>query len=297
MQYFGRVYRLEVGGDSKVLTLDGFPSEGNAPAQIKFTIDQTPNALISYAEITIYGLSRERRAAIYQEYTEVSLVAGYFDRYAQIFRGNIRNVEIGREGPESYVKLFCYSGGKAWDEAIVNQSFGPNTPQLDIIRAVAETFGLPVEIVGDFSALPRAIKGRTIPATSSKLVMMSLAREHGFDWQIRNNRLTIVKHGAQRPGAEPVIYSPSRGLIGSPQITAKGVDVKVLLDSSIKPFDLFRVEAETGTLTDSNVYHRTYSGSDAHGIQVVYGVQHSGDFYGDDWSTTLHGIRAGEVFI
>lgn len=293
MDYFGRVYKLEIGAGGNVRTFDGFPagpSSTRAPAQIRFLVDQTPAAEHSYAEITLYGLSWASRQAVYREYEAVRLTAGYRERFGVIFNGEIKNVEIGREGPEAFVRLYCQSAAKQWPTAYINQSFGANTPALDIIRTVAATFGLPVEIVGDFSQLPRAIKGLTL-SQGSKSALADLARSHGFTWFVENGRLVIWKHGATRPGNKSFKYALSSGLVGTPEITYRGVNATVLLDPLIRPGDLFEVEAETARLTTSSIYHQRLPATYGRGQQQVVSLKHEGDFYGDRWQTTLEGRR------
>jgi len=292
-ELFGRVYELEIGtGTGLVRRFDGFPSADNTPLNIRFTVDQTPVAERSYSEITIYGLNRESRSAIYEQYTTVTLKAGYASYYGAIFNGSIENVEIGRDGPDSYVKLFCQSGAESWEEARISKTFGQNTPQKEIIKAVAETFGFPVEFVGDFDSLPRALKGRVLDR-DSKSAMRQLANSFDFEWFVSNGQMTIVKEGAQRPAAEPYKYTPATGLIGSPQITQKGVDIDVLMNGLIRPFDLYTVESETAALTFNGIYYQRqdFPKTNGEGTNQALSLVHEGDFYGDTWKTSIEGRR------
>lgn len=289
MQYFGRVYKLEVGTGDTLRTYDGFPAPGRNPAQIQFRIDQSPNATHALAEITLFGLSRESRQSIYREFDVVRLTAGYGDGYGVIFEGNINNVAIGRDGPESMVKLFCQSGADVWGAAYINRSFGPNTPQVDIIRAVAETFGRSVEFVGDLSVLPRAIKGRTL-SQDSKSAMDQLARSFGFSWLVSGSKTVVLKDGATWPGAKPFAYSAATGLVGSPEITDKGVDITVLLNPFVRPWDRFQLEAVTGEAAYAGIYTQTRALIPRGEFQVV-DLVHEGDFYGGKWATKISGKR------
>lgn len=292
-QLFGRVYELEIGtGDGLIRRFDGFPSEEDDPLNIRFVVDQTPNAERSYAEITVFGLNRESRSSIYEQFTTVTLKAGYGDYYGAIFNGTIENIEIGRDGTDVYLKMFCQSGAETWESARISQSFGPNTPQKEIIQAVAQTFGFPVEFVGDFSTLPRALKGRTLDR-DSKSAMRQLSDSFEFDWFVSNGQMLIVKDGAQRPSAVPYRYSPATGLIGSPEITQKGVDIEVLLNGLIRPYDLYTVESETAALTFNGIYYRRqeFPKTNGEGTNQVLSLVHEGEFYGDTWQTSIEGVR------
>lgn len=294
---FGRVYKLDIGNGQDIITYDGFgrdtndPNNVKYPAQIEFSVDQTPSALLSYAEITMYGVARERRQAIYEQYTSVRLIAGYENSFGTIFNGEIENVEIGRDKADTYVKLFCRSSANNWPNAYINQSFGKGTSQLAIIQAVAATFGVPVEIVGDFSTLPKAINGMTL-IKDSKQVLNEMKRNFGFEWMIENDKMIIIKDGATRQDNDVFTFTSTNGMIGSPSITVKGIDVEVVLNPFIRPRDMFQVEAVTGRLVFNAIYYGTLSDiSTGKGVHEVVSIVHDGNFYGDKWSTKIEGRR------
>lgn len=290
MDYFRRVYKLEIGSDDEIRTFDGFPGSAASPMQIEFRIDQTPNAMRSYAEITLYGLSAASRQAITQRFQKVRLTAGYVGSYGQIFIGEIENVTMGRTGAESFVRLYCQAGADKFGAVYVSRGFGANTPALEIILAVAETFGYPIEVVGDFSQLPRAIKGYTIPPTGSQFEMDKLARSYGFRWFIENGQVTIIKHDATRPGAA-FQFTAQNGLIGSPELAVDGVSIDVLLNPVIRPADQFTIEAVTGRASFHSIYYQRFAGL-GRGLYRVASLQHEGSFYGDRWQTKLRGVRS-----
>ncbi len=293
-RYFGRVYELTIGtGDGFVRTFNGFKTDNNEPLQITFSIDQTPSSHRAYGEITIYGLNRESRQQILERFTEVSLVAGYRDSYSNIFTGEIENVAIGRSGPDTFVKLFCQTSVKRWASVFVNRRFDANTPQIDIIRFVAESFGLPVDVVGDFSDLPRALKGKTV-SRDAKYWLNEAAGLYNFRWLIQaDGRVTITKLDAPRPDAVTYSYTPATGLIGSPEITQQGVNIEVLLNPLIRPNDLYTVDSETGDLSFNGVYYQRmkFPKTNGESTNSVLSIRHEGDFYGDTWQTSLEGIR------
>jgi len=292
-QYFQRVYQLDITlTDGLTRTFDGFT---NDPLQITFQIDQTPNAERSYAQITIYGVNRETRRAVYERADQVVLVAGWRDQYGEIFKGDIENVEIGRTGPDTFIRLYCQSGVVAFEQSTVFDSFGAGTSQETIIRSVAESFGFPVELIGDFSNLPPAIKGQTF-ASDSKSIMRKLSRSFGFTWSIINNRTYVIKDEARRD-APPVRYTPANGIIGSPEINAKfGVDIDVLLNPIIRPWDQYTVESETAALSFNGIFYqpKEFPQTIGESLNEVVSLSHEGDFYSDTWQTSIKGVRVNE---
>src|SRR5690606_35341954 len=111
----------------------------------------------------------------------IALSAGYGERVGLLFSGDIINSEIDREGVDKYIKFYARPSGQAQAGAFISKSWGANTPQIDIIREIAESLLLPVEFIGDFSDLPRALKGRSM-CRSSIDCMNEMAELHGFTW-------------------------------------------------------------------------------------------------------------------
>lgn len=296
--YFGRVYRVEIeSGGETFLEATGFPGEVENPLRVTFMIDQTPNAERSYGEITIYGLNRESRTAVYNEGDRVVLTAGYENSYSVTFDGQINNVEIGREQTDSYVKLFCMSGLEAWRGEYVERSWGTNTSYEKILRDVATYFNMPVEMVGDFSDFPRALKGKTISRSAHSAMRMleksleKMDKGYGFTWFIENGTVVIARDRAQRESSSEFVYSAVTGLIGPPEITAQGVDITVLMNPGIRPFDTFRVEAVNQQLTFNGIYYQgqDFAQVNGQGRNRAISVKHEGDSHGDTWETQVVG--------
>lgn len=284
----GRNYRLRIGVGADELVYQ-------PPAQIKFSVEVSPGSAGSTAQITLYGVSQETRLVLRKQYDAISLEAGSRGKIGLIFKGDIFNVETGREGPTHFVRFYCRAAGRQQAEAKVNQAWGPETPQIEIIRHVAQQMLLPIEFIGDFSDLPKAIKGRTL-AVPAVQAMNQLGNSLGFAWYMGANKLTIIR---KLPGDKlatrsepPIIISAERGMIGSPQVMLQQVEVKTLLDADIAPHSRIDIRAETAQFASSNVYQIRYSDpAMGSGVYSVLGVQHVGDFSGDTWETTITGLR------
>lgn len=291
MKYFGRVYKLELGDGQDIITYDGFPDgEDKHPAQIEFSIDQTPAAERSYSEITVTGVRKERRKSIYERFSKARLTAGWREGFGVIFNGAIENVELGRDGPNTFIKLFCQSAASEWPTAVINRAFGKGTPYVNIIRTVASTFGVPVEFVGDFNSLPKAVNGLTL-SRSSRQALLELAETFEFEFLLENGRLIIVKDGASRQDRGMSEYSAVTGLIGSPELTMRGVNIDVLMDPYVRPKDEFKLNAVTGQLNFNGIYYQSFPDINGIGSYQANAIVHKGDFYGDTWQTSIEGLR------
>lgn len=295
MRYFGRVYQLDVELNSgQVEQFGGIPEDGQIyePLQIQFKVDQSPNGSFSLAEITLYGLRADRRKALYENGATVTLTAGWRNNYGVVFSGFIRNVEIGRSGPNQFLKLFCSSTDETIQQATFRKAYASGTAQVDIIREVAASFGFPVELVGDFSGLPAAIKGKTVGPGRSARILYGMSRDFDFTWIVYNGVTWVVRNDA-RNNVEPVIYKTTNGIIGSPEITELGVNIDVLLNPNLRPWDTYTVESETAALSVNGVYYqsRTFPKTNGESTNRIIRMSHEGDFYGDVWQTRIEGDR------
>ncbi len=286
---FGRNYRLTIKSGEDELIYE-------PPMQIRFSVDILPGNAGGIAEITLYGTAPKTRDSIYAKFDRLSLAAGYGDQAGLIFAGDIINIETGRDGVDKYIKFYARPTGQAQASAFVSKSWGAGTPQIDIIRDVAESLLLPVEFIGDFSDLPRALKGRSM-CTSSIACMKELAKLHGFTWFMGANRLMIIRIrdgvAETRAQKEPHIISTDRGMVGSPQILIEGIEVTTKLDPSIIPDDTIDVRASTRNFAFSEVYalKMERDPTAGNGLYRVLGVRHQGDFYGQAWDTSINGVR------
>lgn len=289
----GRNYRLTLRSGADELVYE-------PPMQITFSVDCKYGTEGSVAEVTLYGSSAKTRRAIYNKFDRLTLSAGYGEQPGLIFAGDVVNFEVGRSGVNTYIKFYCRTAGAKQSDGFISKTWGENTPQVDIIRDVAEALLLPVEFVGDFSSLPNAIKGRSMCA-SATACMNDLARMHGFTWIMSGTRLTIIKLDENgRPAARqvpPHVVSAETGMIGSPQILIQQVEVSKKLDPTITPGERIDLRANTRNFAFSGVYSARIMDADptgGSGIYTVANARHQGDFHGDAWATSIEGYRLNE---
>lgn len=285
MRLYDRVYRLEVGDEGETLTVDGFEGE---PARITFNVFQGTSSYVTIAQIQIYGLSRQSRQKTYAQYSRVKLTAGYREQYGTIFSGTIYNVGIGRNGPENYVELFCRSAGQNWEDAFINRSFGAGTPAGEVIRGVAEGFGAPVDMVGDFSDLPTLQD--TLPVSQDcKTWLYAASDNFGFKWGYEGNRVVIYRDGAERDATH--VTSALTGMVGTPRIRERGIDVTVKMNTRVRIYDKIEVQNVTGQLAFNNPDAVRFEDSIGTGTYKIQSYTHVGDFYGDSWDTIIEGLN------
>lgn len=301
---YDRVYRLEVGNEGETLTVDGgigqrdglygevAATPSGEPARIQFRVIQGTSGYVTRAQVAVYGLSRETRKKAYERYTRLTLTAGFRDNYGQIFSGEIYNAEIMRDGPENIITFYCRAAGISWTDATVAQTFGAGTPMLDVVKQIADTYGVPVELVGDFEDLPNLISSLPLAmGTTSALNMLS--KQFGFDLVFESNKVGIYRNTAIR---EKTHYTDAiSGLVGTPIIRQSGIDVTIKMNTDIQVRDQLVVQNLTGQLAYNNSDALKREDSLGVGRYAVWAFAHIGDLYGDQWDTQIEGLNPREI--
>ncbi|WP_233967587.1 phage protein [Pectobacterium polaris] len=290
---FGRDYLITISSSSGRGTLTFAP-----PMQVIFSVSHTPGNKTGKAKITIYGTSKGTRWDIFNKYDTVEIKAGYQGNCGLIYRGQIFNRSTQREGVATTLTLYCFCNGKKMASAFIAHTWGENTPAIEIIRGTAATFGLPMEIIGDFSDLPPAIQGKTLMAMT-KDAMDALERIYDFKWWLKTDGVAIIRNGAEKPG-KPKVIDINHGMEGIPRIYMNYVEVDVRLDHVITPGDVILVYSEHEQLGFSEMYRtnmQAYSRAFRNKSRlVVESVDHIGNFWRDDWTTTITArMRSNEV--
>lgn len=281
-----RRYELLVGNTGEFLRIT---NENDGPSlRITFSVAHGYGDSPTYAEISVYGLKPGNEAKIFDKYRMVTLQAGYRELYGRIFHGQIVNIQRERSGPggvERCIKLFCRSGAQALDESFVNITLGPNTPYTEIIRACAAKFGKPVIFLGDFSHLPKCLRGYILNG-STKAALNKLAKSFRFDWYITEEHVMIAKEGAVQ-GGETFKISARSGMIGSPAVTDISVNTRMVLNAAIQVGRVIRIESEAPRFEFSGAYWNEVPRSIGEGVYRVVRYTHIGDSHGDQWETQI----------
>ena len=281
-----RRFEILVGNSGEFLRIT---NQNDGPSlRIAFSVVHGYGQTPTYAEISIYGLTRESEARIYDKYRSITLQAGYQELYGPIFRGQIVNIQSERSGPNGVdrsVKLFCRSGAQEMDESFVNITLGPNTPYTEIIRACAAKFGKPVIFLGDFSHLPKCLRGYILNG-STKAALNKLAKSFRFDWFITEDNLMIVKEGAAQ-GGETFKISARTGMIASPAVTDTSVNIRMVLNAALQVGRVVQIQSEAARFEFSGAYWNEVPRSIGEGVYRVMRYAHVGDTHGDQWETQI----------
>lgn len=257
--------------------------------RVVFEIKIDTGGYISFADIAIYNLSQDTVSRLFKSNAVIKFRAGYVGTIDTIFIGRIRNILKERDGPDVITRLIA-RGGSLPKTASVERSLGEGVRVTDIIRTCVAAIGYPIVIQEEqFSSIPAYPRGYTLHG-DPRAYLDELARTHDFSYVIDNDRIVINKNDSFRPGS-PIVVSKENGMEGIPEISEVGCDVRTRLNPKIKVYGRIDIRSIYKSFNFGNLYFQDVPDSAGYGVYRVYQITHSGDSWGDDWSTQITGWR------
>lgn len=307
---WGIVVYSQGGSEALVLSMgDGSPD--NEQLRVVFEVKATDNGAVpNTCVIKVYNPSPDTAKKVMHEFNRVTLQAGYrTGRYGIIFDGWVKMVKYGKDTPtDSYVEIYAADGDLGINNAVPNQAVNPpaNTPAGQA-QPVVDAFGTlgvqpgntkqELADAGPAQPRPSIIAGR-----SAARVADDLARTYHKVWFVEQGQLVWVPATGMRSNLEEIILNGNTGLIGFPTQVSDGIEVRCLLNPSIRLRQRIRINnadinqsagvsgpGASGTfatfpLPNNPVYLAPVSADGSYGVLVV---EHRGDTRGNDWYTEL----------
>lgn len=260
---------------------------------VKFAVKRSDTVTPNMADIRVYNLSSQTALFIKKEFTKVVMQAGYNSNFGGIFRGNIKQVIIGRESAtDTFIDIIAGDGDRAYNFAILNTTLAKGSSPNDQVNAALGSFqnlGVSTGFIGPLpqNQLPR---GKVLYG-NARDHLRTVADSHGFAWSIQNEKVNFVKQSTYLPGTVVVLTSKT-GMIGTPQQTNEGVNCKCLINPHIKisgriKIDNTSVEQYKINLAVPNSAANIPAPLTADGVYYVLVVEHVGDTRGQEWYSNL----------
>ena len=242
----------------------------------------------SYADISIYNITNDTAQKAFKKGSILGLRAGYVDNIDFIFKGEIVNIFRERDGAAIITRIVARS--RIDNNTNINQTLGKNTKLTAIIKSCADVMGYPLVIKeSDFANVQNYPRGYTMNG-DPRVYLDELSKTFNFSYVIENERLIVTLNNKVRDGD---IFEVSRytGMEGIPVVTEIGVDVNVRLNPKINIGGRFKVESEFASFNFSNIYFQDVPAQAGKGIYKVQRITHSGDSWGDTWTSVITGFK------
>jgi len=263
--------------------------------RIKFAVKRTNYQTPNVADIKIYNVSPETILQIQKNNSRIILEAGYGDdQKGVIFSGNIKQIMIGREsGTDTFVEILASDGNLAYNYALVSTSLIAGTTVQDDITAAIDKMkplGVKESQNVNIGATQKRPRGKVLHG-SSKNYLRTAAQTNNYNWSIQNEQVTFIPITGYLPG-EAVEINATNGMIGSPQQTLQGVNVKCLLNPKIQVGTRVKLNnKDIQQLAIDLQNPGTAAGIPApiptDGVYFVGVIDFTGDTRGIEWYSTL----------
>ena len=253
LRQYGRKVRVSVGQQ-------GQPGRSWTDLRFTFSVTKTDSKKPDKAKVQIYNLGEDSRGFIQQENTLLFLFAGYEDIPELIFRGNIDEASVKKDGRDIVMEIEAGDGRVKFQQSFLVDTYDPPLNSETLIRRIAQSMGMQLAHFPD--SLPRIdyVSGFSA-AGPSRDVLDNVTESIGASWTIQEEELVITAKGESTPETAFVI-SPRSGLVGRPEKMKKGVKVQMLLNGKVKPRRLINLESEefNGFFLCKKVEHKGDSG-------------------------------------
>lgn len=283
---YGRTCSLVVfGADLKGLDL--------SQLRIKFTVKRSDTMTPNVADIRVYNLEEKTALQIKKEFNRVILQAGYEGNSGVIFQGNIKQVIIGRESAtDTFIDIVAGDGDRAYNFAIVNTTLAKGSSQLDQVNAAATATSEKGVTAGHIGEMPpeRLPRGKVMYG-NARTYLRDVAQTTDKAWSIQDEKITFIPKKSYLPG-ERVVLTSKTGMIGTPQQTNEGVNIKALLNPLLQIGG--RVEINNKSIADYKINLQVPNSPanippplTADGVYYILVVEHQGDTRGVEWYSTM----------
>lgn len=279
------------------------PETGNNPAlfnsvkrlmglNIRFNVKfYSQGGMPAEAHIEVYNLNRDDLAflstcsATYAKKQNLfRLYAGYEGEVKLLYSGQIIEA-VPQIGSDVVLRIRGLSDVKWWGHNFAIQS--EDITYMQLIDRAAREMGYTVNVSAKVRQTNRKLNtsAKNLSYTGDPLSLLSkvqamiggiTAAPDTVFINVENEVINIwTPETAQKDSI--LLISQKTGMIGLPQPTGYGCNVKILMNTGITPGQIVRVQSERIEVLNTDYY--------------VIGVQHEGELRGNSWYTTLDCAR------
>lgn len=239
-----RFIQVIVGKNGKGLDVRASHADGlRIEATIEKSILPTPNT----ADVTIYNLDPESENLVLKEFDEVIVNAGYAKRLPTIdddpndpslyevltvFRGQLKHSFAGFKSGDRKVDIQAADGEKDYRKGVTRVVLEAGQSDADAVAAALEA--MPNTKAGHIQTSARKlIRGKVLIEPARDTLARAAANNDAF-WSHQDGVLHMVPSAGVLP-TEAVVLNYETGLLDSPEISDKGIQVTSLLNPLILP--------------------------------------------------------------
>lgn len=288
-QYLRQI-SLKIGNDSEAIDL--------SELRIRFSVRRGTISTPNTADIRVYNVSAATaKKAQLKEFGRVVLQAGYAGNYGVIFDGTIKQVRRGRESQtDTYLDITAADGDSAYNWSVINMSLAAGSTAQDHLKAAVQAMEGRGVTMGDSSQLStnKLPRGKVMFGLTRD-VLDNLGRTQDVSWSIQDGKMTLIPNTAYLPG-DAIVVNYQTGMVGLPEQTQNGVNVRMLLNPSVKigrrlkidnsSIQQYRYGVSLYDQANNDIIHNQIALS-ADGLYKTMIADHFGDTRGNEWYTDV----------
>lgn len=266
MTLFGREVVVQIGPPSNI--------REHRDLRVTFRAELTDGSAPNKGTVSLYNVARESVEAIQADGAVVRVLAGY-DAPQLVFEGDPVPQGVRgpvQQGPDRLLTIEALDGLRAVQGGRVSISYATATPVSVVLNDCATALGVPLGVVDLGPAAKPYPLGLTFTGQASDL-LDRITRSNDALWHIRDGVLYVYPRTGSTGEQAPLLSVKNKNVIGQPGRKERGrVQVKTLLDPSLRPGRPFRVESR-----------------EVEGFFVAEHVLHEGDSWRGPYYSTVTG--------
>lgn len=280
--------------------------------RIKFQVSQATAEQPKAALIYIYNLSSQTMNLLADVDNakidaQITLECSYgSDKPEIIFKGRVFQYRRGRDNAtDTWLCVLAQSADKLKTEAVINQCVPAGT-SIDAMGkiVVAEAKKYEVE-QGELVKLSdqKYPRGRVLFGSLSGYIQ-KIGKENNVIFDYSDDILSSIQ--IDKFSIQPMqILTPNTGLVGLPQLTSDGLNVRCLINTKLKRMGRIQVDM---TNLQTEQYDIAYepqgkdqpfknpkTATNAEGIFIIQAIEYIGDTRGDEWYCDMVCTAIGAV--
>lgn len=270
---------------------------------IKFKIEKSTEDKPNTCELTVYNFTEEQRAAIEllnpvtQQVSKfdkgkvkeaarkqatkgipIKIEAGFNGNNSLLWLGDLRSVTSERKGTDWETTFKSGDGEKAYQNARLNVSYGPQTPVDTALRAMVRSLkvgeGNMNKIGKDLRLEGKYIPKGTVFSGPTRDMMNDFCRAADLEWSIQDGAIQFIDKG-KALSLTAIKLSSATGMLDSPSVDVDGIlKVKTLLIPDVRPGRLLVVNSRR-----------------IKGDFKIEKITYTGDSSGGDWGLEIEAAR------
>jgi hypothetical protein len=306
---FGRVWKLDIEtyDGTEVFTIQTSLPPDNVflPEQLHITFDttQTIQQAYWYCDISIYNLNPATLNTLILQGFKVTFSGGlqiYGSTKTTIdvlFEGTVlQPIWTKENGTDDKLTLHCVCGLVEAGNNFIAQTIAGGISQRQLVAQMAAACHFPLDAsnVDDDLGTTQQSRASTYFGQPADF-FQQIADDNNANLWFSNMALNI-RQLREDSSVPTIIYSPSSGLIGTPQQTQDGVEMKMLLDPKITLMKQIQLQKGVAISQIQRNINTLPTVLDQNNTYIVGRVRHYGDSRGNEWYTEVTGfVNAGSL--